>query len=264
MRPEGHGCVLVATQTVEQSLDLDADLLLTDLCPMDVLLQRVGRLHRHARPIEARPSYYRVPLVAVLVPSDRDLGAALAKPGHARGPHGYGTVYEDLRMLEATWRACESNPVFEIPADNRRLVEAATHPASLKAIAGELGQRWSDHEIFLRGTLATDRKIAKDVLVDRAVPFGDARFLDPKEVGKVASRLGDDDRAIRFIAPVLGPFGTMIESLVLPHHMLRGSVEDPLAPILAVPCPGAIAFRYGEGSYRYDRLGLRVTSAAKA
>ncbi|MGC8732789.1 MAG: CRISPR-associated helicase Cas3', partial [Halothiobacillaceae bacterium] len=45
--PRPKGCVLVATQVVEQSVDVDADLLVTDLAPTDMLLQRIGRLWRH-------------------------------------------------------------------------------------------------------------------------------------------------------------------------------------------------------------------------
>jgi CRISPR-associated endonuclease/helicase Cas3 len=53
LRRQRHGGVIVGTQTLEQSLDIDADLLVTDGCPADVLLQRLGAL-RQCRPDRKR------------------------------------------------------------------------------------------------------------------------------------------------------------------------------------------------------------------
>jgi len=66
-RSKGH--LLIATQVVEQSLDLDFDWLITQLCPVDLLFQRMGRLHRHLR---SRPEYYQQPVCTVLLPTEDD------------------------------------------------------------------------------------------------------------------------------------------------------------------------------------------------
>lgn len=42
-----EGCLLISTQVCEQSIDIDADILFTSLCPSDMMLQRVGRMWRH-------------------------------------------------------------------------------------------------------------------------------------------------------------------------------------------------------------------------
>jgi len=197
------GRVVAGTQTLEVSLDLDADLLLTDLCPADVLLQRIGRLHRHAG--RARPRGFEVPRVVVLVPGSRDL---LPFAGRRGGRHGLGRVYDDLRVIEATWRQIEVAPMWSIPDDNRRLVERTTHPALLGRVAAELALRdtaaWTRHVQGKEGAISAELNAARSARLDWRVPFEEFR-LDADE--RIATRLGAADRQVELPGGFVGPFG---------------------------------------------------------
>lgn len=67
--------VIVGTQVMEQSLDMDFDLMITELCPMDLLLQRMGRLHRHKR---ERPAGLEEAVCCVLTEKDEFDGGSKA------------------------------------------------------------------------------------------------------------------------------------------------------------------------------------------
>lgn len=60
--------IIVGTQVIEQSLDIDFDVMISDLAPMDLLVQRVGRLHRHK--IHNRPKKHLIPTLYVMGLSD--------------------------------------------------------------------------------------------------------------------------------------------------------------------------------------------------
>jgi CRISPR-associated endonuclease/helicase Cas3 len=76
------GRILVATQVVEQSLDLDFDWMLTQICPVDLLFQRLGRLHRHVR--DNRPTGFESPRCTVLSVEGENYGLHELIYGNAR------------------------------------------------------------------------------------------------------------------------------------------------------------------------------------
>lgn len=256
-RRSGEGVVLVATQTVEQSLDIDADLLLTDLCPMDVLLQRLGRLHRHHG--RARPDGFAAAACILLVPADRDLEplAARGRGAFGLGRDGSPRAYPDVRVLEATWRLAEATAEWELLRMNRALVEGATHPQTLAALAEDLGGAWPAHGRLMDGLRRAQAVTARLGCIDVTVPYCALPFPDDQ---KIATRLGASDRLVTFTDPPPSAFDpqTPLEHLTVPHWMAAGT-DATAEPTVLPPVPGASGLRFalGERTFLYDRLGLR-------
>lgn len=114
---EARRCVLVATQVIEQSLDIDFDLLCTDLAPADLLIQRAGRLWRHAR--GTRPT--SGPELLVVSPEPvPDPGADWIK----RSLPGTAAVYRDPALLWRSAREVFARGALTTPQDMRTLIEA--------------------------------------------------------------------------------------------------------------------------------------------
>jgi len=252
-RPHG-GCVAAATQTVEQSLDLDADLLLTDLAPLDVLLQRIGRLHRHQK--HSRPPGFETATVVVLVPEDRDLGALIAADGHGGGGHGIGTVYSDLRILEATRRCLEARRELDLPRENRALVESATHPDALAAVVAAGGEAWERHQRYLLGNDSADRRLAELNRIDRAKSYVEGLFPSGDTRRRIPTRLGEEDRMVHFAEEPTSPFGSAVRELTIPSYQARGVPAETETAEQVEGTADGFQFRFGAQSFRYDRLGL--------
>lgn len=242
--------VVAATQTIEQSLDIDFDLLITDLCPMDVLLQRLGRLHRHER---QRPVGFERPVAHVLVP-DGDLSTYLGEDGKARGPGGLGAVYGDLVLLEGTLAVLRKRPVLHTPSESRFLIETALHPDKARRRAQDRGGSWMAHWASEWGRRMAHESTAGINEVDWWQPLSRTRFTEPGEI--VRTRLGTDSRRLLLPKNVCGPFGCAVSEITVPGWMAGGLSAEPEISI-GVAESGVRILRADQRLYRYDRFGLR-------
>ncbi len=236
--------LLIGTQTLEQSLDIDADWLVTDLAPMDVLVQRLGRLHRHAR--DSRPLDFEKPRALVRVP-DRDLAEYLSKQGILRGPAGLGNVYADGRVLVCTIRELRKRGVLRLPDDARALIELTTHPQAFSS----LGKVWDNHgRNILARELSELRTALSSVLTNQ--PFGELHYLDKGET--VATRLSEPTLDVPLTVPSRSAFGTMIERVPIPARWLT----EARFPETVDPVVHACGFHFtvSQQTFSYSRFGL--------
>lgn len=245
---------LVGTQTLEISVDCDADLLITDLVPMDVLLQRLGRLHRHPDRHAVRPGGHALAHAMVLTPGARDL-AALLKPGGARGL-GLGTksAYPNLLAVEASWRELERGTVWEIPQHNRALVEACCDEPTLRRLATELGGPWPDHINELVGKAAAQRNTADFATLNWLQPWDE---LAPGELtGQARTRLGLDALHLDLPEPWMTPLGQTLKHLDIPAWMWPAEPQSLVANLARHQAPEVLSFEAGGKQFSYSRFGL--------
>ncbi len=119
---QGH--ILIATQVVEQSLDLDFDTLISDLSPIDLLIQRAGRLRRHTRdaagnPVSGKDQRGNITLT-IYSPK---ITATPVADWYARFFPGAQKVYENHGQLWLTASLLHKTGKFRMPEDARTLIE---------------------------------------------------------------------------------------------------------------------------------------------
>ncbi len=181
--PESRrGQVLVATQVVEQSLDLDFDFMVSDLAPIDRIIQRAGRVHRHDRGDRGTPQ------IMVLTPRITD------NPNEqwfSRMFPGGAAVYPDHARLWLTAKLLSRGEI-EIPGDAHPFIEAVFGDESEEAIPATLHMLAAK----VRGTESADASFAAQNAL-RLKPGYSATGEGWKDDVRTPTRLGEPSVTLR-------------------------------------------------------------------
>lgn len=187
------GSVLVATQVVEQSLDFDFDLVVSDLAPLAQLLQRAGRGRRHARGPSGRPEWAAVESEPELVVLD-----PLAAQERAAPPRSWGSVYDAgllVRTSSILGRCVREG--IAVPGDVQRLVDEVYEEEFVDGLDEAARQELARLDEERLAGEAAERHLAKWTSICAPADVkGDLSKLSVREAGVseelLTTRLGAD------------------------------------------------------------------------
>lgn len=193
--------ILIATQVVEQSLDIDFDYIVSDLAPIDLLIQRIGRLHRHR--VRGTPVFG---ILSPEITSDPD------EFWYSRMFYGGAYVYPNHGQLWLTASALKSAGHITVPDDLRPLLEYVY-----------------DNSVIPNGLQRATQKALATTLAEKSVASinalnfagGYRRSVNPW--GSVSTRLGDETITVR-LSLHGEPLG---EIQVRKYQLCRGNREPP-------------------------------------
>jgi CRISPR-associated endonuclease/helicase Cas3 len=168
--------IVIGTQVLEQSLDLDFDVMVSDLAPMDYMLQRAGRLHRHAHHDDLRIKAHSKPRLY--------LNTQLGPDGSLKLSIVDKMIYDEF-TLRQTWETLAGRNEINLPADYRLLIEAV-YGAAEPALDSLLAKAWRN----LQSKMEADIEEADQ----RLIPMPDPRKPLSKSMGDVEF-IEDEDSA---------------------------------------------------------------------